>query len=173
MKTRNIASESLFATISIAAYEMLTWSIGIFLQNLSLIKRHWMNLLAIGAGWACALGLAVAQSAATPAAQSPLARADMAAKAGDDATIKVCVMFDQAMTAIPLLQTAILALGHSVMGQEMPHATLCYVWDSRYPVGTACANPYTARVMAVAVMADSDNTKGSSVAYLDQLHWLP
>lgn len=50
---------------------------------------------------------------------------------------------------------------------------MCYVWDSRYPVGTAGANPYTARVMAVAVMADSDNTKGSSVAYLDQLHWLP
>ncbi len=78
-------------------------------------------------------------------------RADIATKAGDDAAIKVCVLFDHAMADIPLMQTAILVLGHSVMGQEMPHATLCYVWDSRYPVGTAGTNPHTARVRYIVV----------------------
>ncbi len=76
----------------------------------------------------------------------PLARADLATKTGDDAALKVCVMFDQPGADIPLLQRASLALARAATGQDMPSATLCYVWDSRYPAGTHGANPYTARV---------------------------
>ena len=76
----------------------------------------------------------------------PLERADIATKKGDDAALKVCVMFDQPLADIPLLQRATLALARAATGQALPNATLCYLWDQRYPAGTSGANPYTARV---------------------------
>jgi hypothetical protein len=76
----------------------------------------------------------------------PLLHTDIATKAGDDAALKVCVMFDQPRSDIPLLQRAGLALARAASGQDIPNATLCYVWDSHYPAGTSGANPYSARV---------------------------
>lgn len=145
--------------------------------------------------------------------ENPLSNADIKTKAGDDAALKVCVMLDQPMADVPFLQRSVLALARSVSGQNLPSATLCYLWDSRYPAGTVGANPYSARVRfmvlngsesatgqwvsqrrniaedfallfgqetpalppvtAVAVGADSDNTQGSSLGYVNQLRWLP
>jgi len=138
--------------------------------------------------------------------------ADITTKAGDDAALKVCVMFDQPLADIPFLQRAALSLARTATGQDLPSATLCYLWDTRYPAGTRGANPYSARVryivlngvesptgqwvnqrrrvaddfaslfgtesavlppvVAIAVGADSDNTGGTSSAYLARLRWL-
>ncbi|MDI1245996.1 MAG: DUF3047 domain-containing protein [Rhodoferax sp.] len=78
--------------------------------------------------------------------EQPLAAADIKTKAGDDAALKVCVMLDQPLADIPFLQRSVLALARSVSGQNLPSATLCYLWDSRYPAGTRGPNPYSARV---------------------------
>ena len=78
--------------------------------------------------------------------EQPLAHADIATKAGDDAALKVCVLFDQPLSDIPLLQRASLAIARASTGQSLPSATLCYVWDKHYPAGTSGANPFTARV---------------------------
>ncbi len=142
-----------------------------------------------------------------------LTAADIHTKAGDDAAVKVCVMFDQPLNDIPFFQRAALSLARTATGQNLPNATLCYLWDSRYPAGTQGPNPYSARVRyivlngtespvgqwatqrrrvaddfallfgqetktlppitAIAVGADSDNTQGSSLAYLARLRWLP
>lgn len=75
-----------------------------------------------------------------------LPQADIATKPGDDAALKVCVMFDQPLADIPFGQRAALQLARAVTGQALPAATLCYLWDSRYPAGSAGANPYSARV---------------------------
>jgi hypothetical protein len=72
--------------------------------------------------------------------------ADIATKPGDDAALKVCVMFDQPLADIPFGQRAALSLARAVTGQALPAATLCYLWDSRYPAGSSGANPYSARV---------------------------
>lgn len=78
--------------------------------------------------------------------EQPLAAADIKTKAGDDAALKVCVMLDQPLADIPFVQRSVLALARSVSGQNLPSATLCYLWDSRYPAGTRGPNPYSARV---------------------------
>jgi hypothetical protein len=164
--------------------------------------------------------LSHAWQGATPATLSwrwrvdqPLANADLSTKTGDDAALKVCVMFDQPTADIPFFQRTGLSLARSVTGQDLPSATLCYVWDPRDAEGTAGSNPYTARVRyivlggpgaalgqwttqkrrvaddfqrlfgkesprtppvtAVAIGADSDNTRGHSLAYISQLRWLP
>jgi hypothetical protein len=122
-------------------------------------------------------------------------------------------MFDQPPADIPFLQRAALGIARTATGQNLPSATLCYLWDNRYPAGTHGPNPYSGRVRfivvngpestqgqwvsqrrrvaedfallfgqetktlppltAVAVGADSDNTKGSSLGYLSALRWLP
>lgn len=145
--------------------------------------------------------------------EQPITQADIRTKAGDDAALKVCVMFDQPMADIPFLQRAALGIARTATGQNLPSATLCYLWDSRYAAGTHGPNPYSGRVRyivvngpessqgqwvnqhrrvaedfallfgqetkalppitAVAVGADSDNTKGSSLGYLSDLRWLP
>ena len=143
----------------------------------------------------------------------PLAGTDIRTKAGDDAALKVCVMFDQPLADVPFFQRASLAVARAATGQNLPSATLCYLWDNHYPAGTHGVNPYTARlrykvlngsesvtgqwvtqrqrvaddfaqlfgqespvmppIIAIAVGADSDNTKGNSLGYLAQLRWLP
>lgn len=95
--------------------------------------------------------------------EQPLAATDIKTKAGDDAALKVCVMLDQPLTDIPLLQRSVLALARSVSGQNLPSATLCYLWDSRYPAGTRGPNPYSARVRYI-VLNGSESATGQWVS---------
>lgn len=86
-------------------------------------------------------------------------KADIASKGGDDAALKVCVMFRQPLQDIPFLQRTALALARATTGQDLPSATLCYLWDSRYPAGTRGANPYSARLRYI-VLNGSETQPG-------------
>ena len=72
--------------------------------------------------------------------------ADILTKAGDDAALKVCVMFDHPLDRVPFAQRTLLRIARSVSGEDLPAATLCYVWDGMHPAGLQGANPYTQRV---------------------------
>ena len=72
--------------------------------------------------------------------------ADILTKVGDDAALKVCVMFDHPLDRVPFAQRTLLRIARSVSGEDLPAATLCYVWDSVHPAGLQGANPYTQRV---------------------------
>jgi hypothetical protein len=72
--------------------------------------------------------------------------ADIQTKAGDDAALKVCVMFDHPLDRVPFVERTVLRIARSVSGEDLPAATLCYVWDSVHPAGLQGANPYTQRV---------------------------
>ncbi len=71
---------------------------------------------------------------------------DLTTKAGDDAALKVCVMFQHPLERVPFVERTVLRLARSVSGEDLPAATLCYVWDSAHPAGRQGANPYTRRV---------------------------
>lgn len=71
---------------------------------------------------------------------------DILTKAGDDAALKVCVMFDHPLDRVPFVERTLLRIARTVSGEDLPAATLCYVWDSTYPAGLQGANPYTQRV---------------------------
>lgn len=90
--------------------------------------------------------------------EQPLAAADLRTKAGDDAALKVCVMFDQPLTDIPFFQRAVLGLARTATRQNLPSATLCYLWDSRYPAGTRGPNPYSARVRYIVLNGSESGT---------------
>ena len=72
--------------------------------------------------------------------------ADILSKAGDDAALKVCVMLNHPLDRVPFVESTVLRIARSVSGEDLPAATLCYVWDSTYPAGLQGANPYSQRV---------------------------
>lgn len=76
---------------------------------------------------------------------------DLLTKAGDDAALKVCVMFDHPLDRVPFVERTVLRLARGVSGEPLPAATLCYVWDSTHPAGTQGANPYTRRVRFISL----------------------
>ncbi|WP_416546994.1 DUF3047 domain-containing protein [Limnohabitans sp. DCL3] len=85
--------------------------------------------------------------------------ADIQTKAGDDAALKVCVMFDHPLDRVPFVERTLLRIARSVSGEDLPAATLCYVWDSVHPAGLQGANPYTPRVRFLTLQG-----KGASLA---------
>ncbi|MBT9553667.1 MAG: DUF3047 domain-containing protein [Hydrogenophaga sp.] len=71
---------------------------------------------------------------------------DLTTKAGDDAALKVCVMFDHPLERVPFVERTVLRMARSVSGEPLPAATLCYVWDSGHAAGRQGDNPYSRRV---------------------------
>lgn len=76
---------------------------------------------------------------------------DILSKAGDDAALKVCVMFDHPMERVPFWERTVLRLARGVSGEALPAATLCYLWDSSHPAPTEGANPYSRRVRFISL----------------------
>lgn len=74
---------------------------------------------------------------------------DLLSKDGDDAALKLCVMFDHTLERVPFLERTTLRLARAVSGESLPAATLCYVWDSAGPASREGSNPYTRRVRFV------------------------
>jgi hypothetical protein len=81
--------------------------------------------------------------------------ADLLAKSGDDAALKVCVMFDLPLDNIPFVDRTVLRIARSVSGEPLPAATLCYVWDSAGPAPRQGVNPYTRRVRFISLQGRS------------------
>ena len=76
---------------------------------------------------------------------------DLSTKAGDDAALKVCVMFDHQLERVPFVERTVLRFARSLSGEALPAATLCYVWDSTAPAGLKGSNPYTRRVRFISL----------------------
>jgi hypothetical protein len=79
------------------------------------------------------------------------ATSDLLSKSGDDAALKVCVMFDHRMDSVPFLERTVLRFARAVSDAPLPAATLCYVWDSAGVAGVQGANPYTRRVRFISL----------------------
>jgi Protein of unknown function (DUF3047) len=75
-----------------------------------------------------------------------VAGADLRQKAGDDAAVKVCVMFDHALDRVPFVERQQLRLARLLSGEPLPAATLCYAWDRLLPAGSVLPNAYTGRM---------------------------
>lgn len=76
----------------------------------------------------------------------PLAKADLRKKDGDDAALKVCVMYDMPLAQVPFVERNLLRLARSVSKELLPTATVCYVWDPALSPGTVLPNAYSRRV---------------------------
>lgn len=81
----------------------------------------------------------------------PLAGADLRRRETDDSPLKVCALFDMPLDQLGLIERNVLRLARSVSGENLPSATLCYVWDATLAPGTLLSNAYSARVRMIVV----------------------
>jgi hypothetical protein len=80
---------------------------------------------------------------------TPNPAADLRRKDADDSPVKVCVLFDLPVNAVPFMERQLLRLARMRGGDALPAATVCYVWDARLPPGTVLDNAYTRRVRMI------------------------
>jgi Protein of unknown function (DUF3047) len=85
----------------------------------------------------------------------PVVGADLRRKAGDDAALKVCAMFDMPLARVPFVERQLLRLASARVGEALPTATLCYVWDNVQPDGSVLRNAYTPRVRFITARHDA------------------
>ena len=76
---------------------------------------------------------------------------DLNTKAGDDAALKICALFDHPLDRVPFVERTVLRIARGVSGEPLPAATVCYVWDTAHPAGRQGANPYTRRVRYISL----------------------
>jgi len=87
--------------------------------------------------------------------EQPLASSDLRHRTGDDSEIRVCVFFDEPMERLSFGERALLRFARSRAADPVPTATLCYVWDTRLPVGTLIDNAFTRRLRYIVVESGS------------------
>jgi hypothetical protein len=86
--------------------------------------------------------------------------ADLHKKSGDDAALKVCAMFDMPLADVPFFERQLLRLASLRVGEQLPTATLCYVWDEHLPPGTVLHNAYTHRVRFIVARGTTGQWRG-------------
>ena len=75
-----------------------------------------------------------------------LAQSDLRTRDGDDAPLKVCVLFDMPLDGMSFGEQTSLRIARALSGEPLPAATLCYVWDRLLPAGSIVPNVFSARV---------------------------
>jgi hypothetical protein len=72
---------------------------------------------------------------------------DLWRKRGDDAAVKVCAMFDMPMDAVPFVERQTLRVARALSGmEELPTATICYVWDPNQKADAVIPNAFSRRM---------------------------
>lgn len=76
-------------------------------------------------------------------------KADLRSKEGDDFPARLYVTFDYPLEKLPFFERSKLRLARALFDPQLPAATLCYVWDGKFPAGTIVPSAYTDRVRLV------------------------
>jgi Protein of unknown function (DUF3047) len=87
--------------------------------------------------------------------ETPVAKADMSRRSGDDYAARVYVAFDMPDSALSAGTKLKLGVARSMFGRAVPDAAVTYVWDNRHPVGTARKSAYTDRSQLVVAESGS------------------
>lgn len=80
-----------------------------------------------------------------------IAGADLASRDADDSPVRVVLFFEGDRSRFSARDSMMSELLRSITGEEMPYATLMYVWCNKREPGTVITSPRTARVRTVVV----------------------
>lgn len=78
-------------------------------------------------------------------------QADMALRDRDDAPVRIVLAFEGDRSRFSPRDTALSELARALTGEEMPYATLMYVWCNKREPGTVIRNPRTDRIRKLVV----------------------
>lgn len=81
--------------------------------------------------------------------------ADLASREADDSPVRVVLFFEGDRSRFSGRDALLAELVRSLTGEEMPYATLMYVWCNKRERGTVVASPRTGRVRTIVVESGS------------------
>jgi hypothetical protein len=84
-------------------------------------------------------------------------QADNADSQRDDAPLRLLVAFDGNKSALPLKEKLTFEIANLISGQEMPYATVMYIWSGKDAPNTVLNNAHTSRVKMIVVDSGWDN----------------
>ena len=90
-------------------------------------------------------------------AVTPITNADNTDGYTDDAPLRILVAFDGNKSKLPLKEKMTFEMANLISGQEMPYATLMYIWSGRSPVDTIIPNAHTSRIKMIVVDSGWDH----------------
>ena len=90
-------------------------------------------------------------------ALNPIVNADNADGYADDAPLRILVAFDGNKSKLPLKEKMTFEMANLISGQEMPYATLMYIWSGKSPIDTIITNAHTSRIKMIVVDSGWDN----------------
>jgi hypothetical protein len=85
-----------------------------------------------------------------------MAKADMSVKETDDCSVRVVLSFDGDRSRCSPKNAMLSELARLLTGEELPYATLMYVWSKNRPAGSVIINPRTDRIRKLVVESGSD-----------------
>lgn len=80
-----------------------------------------------------------------------IANADMATRQADDSPVRVVLAFEGDRSRFSAKDSMLAELVRAVTGEEMPYATLMYVWGNQRAVGTVIHSARTDRIRKIVV----------------------
>ncbi|QWD97133.1 DUF3047 domain-containing protein [Polynucleobacter sp. MG-6-Vaara-E2] len=83
--------------------------------------------------------------------------ADNAKGISDDAPLRILVAFDGNKSKLPLKEKLNFEMASLISGQEMPYATVMYIWSGKSPIDTIITNAHTSRIKMIVVDSGWDN----------------
>ncbi|MDB5874068.1 MAG: hypothetical protein JWQ07_3510 [Ramlibacter sp.] len=80
-----------------------------------------------------------------------IAGADMASREADDSPVRIVLFFEGDRSRLAPRDAMLAELVRSVTGEEMPYATLMYVWCNKREPGTVIPSPRSSRIRTLVV----------------------
>jgi hypothetical protein len=80
-----------------------------------------------------------------------ISEADMRQRETEDSPVRLVLAFDGDRQKFSAKNAMLSELTRSLTGEDLPYATLMYVWSNELPVGTVIVNPRTDRVRKIVV----------------------
>ena len=88
-----------------------------------------------------------------------IAQADMALREGDDSPVRVVLVFEGDRSKFSPKNAMLSELARTLTGEELPYATLMYVWCNTRPAGSVIVNPRTDRIRKLVVESGAGRLK--------------
>lgn len=88
-----------------------------------------------------------------------IAEADLQQGAKEDSPVRLVLVFDGDRSRLSARDAMLSELARAVTGEEMPYATLMYVWSNQLPVGTVVPNRRTDRIRKLVIQSGSEATQ--------------
>jgi hypothetical protein len=88
-----------------------------------------------------------------------IAQADMALREGDDSPVRIVLVFEGDRSKFSPKNAMLSELARTLTGEELPYATLMYVWCNTRPAGSVIVNPRTDRIRKLVVESGAGRLK--------------